>query len=128
MSRVFFQVCGLTFALAALLPAACTPAQTQQAASQYRQQSKKGLVILYFWGEHCNLCKIQGEEIAKFQQYSKVPVQKILPDTAMIRKYGLTRTPTLVLLKDGQVVQTLTGVTYEDQLKVLTKKYEAGAP
>lgn len=111
--------------LAALLPlSACTPADTARAESSYHQKYGKGIVILYFWGQKCASCKIQNEEIAKFKQYSNVPVEKVLPDAATISKYQLSRTPTLLFFKDGREVDRRIGITYEDQLKVIVKQLE----
>lgn len=128
LRRVLADILLIALTLAVLPLTACTPAQTEQGEKQVRQQSMRGLVILYFYGQKCNLCTVQARELDKFQSYSNVPVQKILPDAAMIRKYGLTRTPTLVFLKDSRVLETRTGVTYEEELKALTKKYGSPAP
>lgn len=113
------------FLLLALLPlAACTAQQTAQAEVQYQEKYRQGLVVVYFWGQKCPSCKKQLEELAKFEQNSQVSVEKLLPDASTIRKYKLTRTPTLIFLNNGREVDRREGVTYEDQLQTIVRRIQ----
>lgn len=101
------------FVFLGLLLCACA----QPTAEQYAARHSKGLVVVYFWGKGCRSCGIQDREFAKFSQSSTVPVEKIQPDQATIRKYSLTHFPTILFFKDGREVRRATGILYEDQLR-----------
>ena len=83
-------------------------------------QSDK-LVIIDFWAEWCQPCKMLSptvEEIAG-EYENTVRVGKLNvddnPDTAT--KYGIRGIPTLLFFKGGQVVQQLVGVKSKSEIK-----------
>jgi thioredoxin 1 len=74
----------------------------------------KGLVLVDFWAAWCMPCQILGpviEEIAQ-ENKEKVSVKKLDVDanqqTSM--KYQVMSIPTVLLFKDGEVVETFIGV------------------
>ena len=76
-------------------------------------QESNSLVLVDFWAEWCGPCKQIGpilEEIAK-EQESKIKVIKINIDEnpQTPQKYGVRGIPTLMLFKEGKLLDTKVG-------------------
>ncbi|MDH5762192.1 MAG: thioredoxin TrxA [Nitrospinota bacterium] len=77
--------------------------------------------LIDFWAEWCQPCKMLAptvEEIAG-EYEGQVLVGKLNVDDnpATATKYGIRGIPTLLLFKDGQVVQQLVGVKSKAEIK-----------
>lgn len=77
--------------------------------------------LIDFWAEWCQPCKMLAptiEEIAG-EYEGKVLVGKLNVDDnpATATKYGIRGIPTLLLFKEGQVVQQLVGVKSKTEIK-----------
>ena len=72
-----------------------------------------GTVMLYFTATWCGPCKMLGPVMVSFEEkYSEaVDVLKVDVDEApeLAEKYEVRGVPTLVLIKDGEVVHRSTG-------------------
>jgi thioredoxin 1 len=72
-----------------------------------------GTVMLYFSATWCGPCKMLGPVMVSFEEkYSEaVDVLKVDVDEApeLAEKYEVRGVPTLVLIKDGEVVHRSTG-------------------
>lgn len=70
-------------------------------------------VLLDFWAEWCGPCKMIGpiiEEIAnETKSYAKVGKVNVDEERILSDKFNVMSIPTLVLFKDGKVVQTSVG-------------------
>lgn len=72
--------------------------------------------ILYFSAPWCGPCKQLGpimESLSGQINYRKINVDN---DTELSVKYGVRNIPTLILLKDGEVVNRMTGLQPQQQI------------
>ncbi|UQS83893.1 thioredoxin [Bombilactobacillus thymidiniphilus] len=92
----------------------------------FEQETDDGLVITDFWATWCGPCKMQAPVMDKLaEQYDDVKFTKMDVDAnpKVPEKFGIRAIPTMILKKNGQVVETLVGYQSEDQLKKAIEKH-----
>lgn len=93
----------------------------------FAQATAKGVYVTDFFATWCGPCKMQApvidqlaEEFAGKVGFGKLDVDQN-PNTA--REFSVMSIPTLLIKKDGQVVDTLVGLHSKDQIVKKLEQY-----
>ena len=84
--------------------------------SNLNDHTEEGVSVIDFWAPWCGPCKMLTPIMEKVSEHysdnSSVVIGKVNVDeeVGLAGTYGITAVPTLVFLKDGEVVKTVTGV------------------
>jgi thioredoxin 1 len=82
---------------------------------------QKGLVVVDFWAPWCGPCQIMGPIIDQFAEDNKgkVRVGKLNVDESskMASKYGVSSIPTIIIFKNGEIVDQMLGIQPKEVLE-----------
>ena len=92
------------------------------------EASKEKPVLVDFFAEWCGPCKMQGpivEEVAE-EMGEEAVVGKLNTEEAMAtaQKFGIMSIPTLLIFREGKIVEQFVGVQTKDGLVTALKKHK----
>jgi thioredoxin 1 len=128
LSRRTFLGGGLTLGLLAVVasaarrgipavPAALSRAEAEMTQSLNQQiydeaiAASDGLVMVDFWAAWCGPCRIVAPILEQLADETGVPLMKVNIDEngALASRYGIRSIPTILFVKDGEVVDRVIG-------------------
>lgn len=108
------------------MPVTLTDATWDEEITQH-----KGLALVDIWAPWCGPCRIIGpvvEEIAK-EYEGRAKVGKLNADeNVKPGEFGVTGIPTLLIFRDGQVVDQIVGAVPKQTITAKLDYYLAGEP
>ena len=96
----------------------------------FEEETKNGVALVDFWATWCGPCKMQSPVIDQLSEErqemgDKVAFNKVDVDEnqATAAKFGIMSIPTLLIKKDGQVVDTLVGYHPKEAIEAKLNQY-----
>ena len=93
----------------------------------FEEETKNGVALVDFWATWCGPCRMQSPVIEQLDQEmgDKVAFNKVDVDEnqATAAKFGIMSIPTLLIKKDGQVVDTLVGYHPKEAIEAKLNQY-----
>lgn len=100
---------------------------TEQINEQnFNEKTADGLSIVDFWAPWCGPCRMQGPIIDELSdELNDVHVYKVNVDDNqnLSSQYGVMSIPTLFIMQDGEVKETLVGLHQKEDLVRILNQY-----
>jgi thioredoxin 1 len=90
-------------------------------------KNQKGLVLVDFWAAWCGPCKMIAPILEQISEEMKenLKIMKVNVDEnqSTAAKFGIRSIPTVILFKDGIMVEQLVGVRPKEEIKKVINKH-----
>lgn len=92
----------------------------------FNQETNTGVSITDFWATWCGPCKMQSpviDQLAEERQDVKFTKMDVDHNQETAKNLGIMAIPTLIIKKNGQIVDRLTGYTPKEKLNQILDQY-----
>lgn len=96
--------------------------------NNFNEATDSGVTLTDFWATWCGPCKMQSPVIEQLDEesegnvsYYKIDIDEN-PETP--REFGIMSIPTLLVKKDGEVVEKLIGYHSKEQIEEILNKHQ----
>lgn len=99
---------------------------TEITDQNFDEATKRGVTLTDFWATWCGPCRIQSpviDELAEERQDVEFFKMDVDQNKETPRILGIMAIPTLIIKKDGKIVDRLTGYTPKERLNDLLDEY-----
>ena len=92
----------------------------------FEEETSEGVVLIDFWATWCGPCKMQSPVIDQLSEemddvkFTKMDVDQ---NQETARNLGIMAIPTLLIKKDGKIVDRFTGYTPKEKLEQILDQY-----
>ena len=92
----------------------------------FEKETSEGVTLTDFWATWCGPCKMQSPVIDQLSQemddvkFTSVDVDQ---NQDLAKDLGIMAIPTLIIKKDGKIVDRLTGYTPKEKLEEILDQY-----
>jgi thioredoxin 1 len=103
-----------------------TMIQTLTQSSFEAAIQSKAPVLVDFWASWCGPCMMQGEVLSQIsEEYPALSIGKVNVDEypELAQRFGISAIPTMILFKDGSILEAVTGLRSAEQVLALFRQY-----